>query len=94
MSRGPTNYFILTYNLSTRNVEVEEWFSDDVGAAAAYSEREQMYQEVDDVEVVLVGADSLDTVKLTHSHYFMQTTGDLLEELARELLSGFSQRRP
>lgn len=87
MSTGPTNYFLLIYHLGTRAVEVEEWGSDDVGAAAAYTEREQRFQDTEDVEVVLVGADSLETVKLTHSHYFVQTTGDLFEELARELLA-------
>jgi hypothetical protein len=87
MSQGPTNYFLLIYNLSTRALEIEEFGADDVGAAAAYTECEQRFQDFDDVEVVLVGADSLETVKLTHSHYFVQTTGDLFEELARELLS-------
>lgn len=86
MSTGPTNYFLLIYNLSTRAVDVEEWGSDDVGAASAYTDCEQRFQDSEDVEVVLVGADSLETVKLTHSHYFVQTTGDLFEELARELL--------
>jgi hypothetical protein len=91
MTTGPTNYFILTYNLATREVEVDEWGADDVGAAAAYTVREQQFQDHDDVEVVLVGADSLDTVKLTHSHYFIQTTSDLLEELTRELLARASE---
>jgi hypothetical protein len=87
MSAGPTNYFLLIYNLSTRDLDIEEFGADDVGAASAYTECEQRFQDFDDVEVVLVGADSLETVKLTHSHYFVQTTGDLFEELARELLS-------
>lgn len=88
MGTGPTNYFLLIYNLATRELDVEEWGSDDIGAAAAYSEREQEFQEMENIEVVLVGADSLDTVKLTHSHYFMKATVDLFDELARELLSG------
>ena len=87
MSAGPTNYFLLTYDLATREVHVDEWGADDVGAAAAYTALEQRVQDDPDVEVVLVGADSLETVKLTHSHYFVKTTGDLLEELARELLA-------
>jgi len=86
MSQGPTNYFILTYDLSTREVHVEEWHGDDVGAAAGYTEREREMRERKDIEVVLVGADSLDTVKRTHSHYFPTTTEDLLAELLRELV--------
>ncbi|HEX4806245.1 MAG TPA: hypothetical protein VFU94_10105 [Conexibacter sp.] len=87
MTTGPTNYFLLTYDLATRAVEIEEWHDDVEGAAARYSERERELQDRDDIEVVLVGADSLDTVKVTHSHYFVKTTGDLFEQLARELLA-------
>ncbi len=87
MTTGPTNYFLLVYNLATREVEIEEWHGDDVGAAARYSERERELQYNDDIEVVLVGADSLDTIKITHSHYFVKETGDLFEQLARELLA-------
>jgi hypothetical protein len=87
MTTGPTNYFLLVYNLATREVEIEEWHGDDVGAAARYSERERELQNNDDIEVVLVGADSLDTIKVTHSHYFVKETGDLFEQLARELLA-------
>ncbi len=92
MTTGPTNYFLLIYNLATRAVEIEEWHADDVGAAARYTEREREFQDDENIEVVLVGADSLDTVKVTHSHYFVKTTGDLFEQLARELLAGGSKR--
>lgn len=88
MTTGPTNYFLLIYNLATREIEIEEWHDDDIGAAARYSEREREFQHDDDIEVVLVGADSLDTIKVTHSHYFVKETGDLFEQLARELLAG------
>jgi hypothetical protein len=88
MTTGPTNYFLLIYNLATREVKIEEWHADDVGAASRYSEREREFQQDDDIEVVLVGADSLDTIKVTHSHYFVKETGDLFEQLARELLAG------
>jgi hypothetical protein len=92
MSNGPTNYFLLTYNLATRAVEVEEWHDDVDGAAARYTERERELHGDGDIEVVLVGADSLDTVKVTHSHYFVKTTGDLFEQLARELLGSQANR--
>jgi hypothetical protein len=87
MTTSPTNYFLLVYNLDTHEVQVEEWHDDDVGAAAAYSERERQYQDRDEIEVVLVGADSFETIKTTHSHYFVQRTGDLFEQLAQELLA-------
>lgn len=87
MSTGPTNYFLLTYDLSTREVQVEEWHGDLHGATAAYTDREQSFEHNDDIEVVLVGADSLETIQVTHSHYFVKQTGDLVEELVRELLA-------
>ncbi len=37
---------------------------------AAYSEIEGEMRERDDLDIVLVGADSLETVKRTHSSYF------------------------
>ena len=86
MSTGPTSYFILIYNLGNREVLIEEWGGDDVGAAAAYTEREREMRERDDVEVVMVGADSLDTVKQTHSHYFATTTEDLFDQLLAALV--------
>ncbi|MGB2710893.1 MAG: hypothetical protein WBC33_05195 [Conexibacter sp.] len=87
MTNGPTNYFLLIYDLATREIEIEEWGADAEGATAAYTEREHQYEGVETVEVVLVGADSLDTIHVTHSHYFVKATGDLIEQLARELLS-------
>jgi hypothetical protein len=35
-----------------------------------HAEAEQTYRGRDDVEVVLLGADSIDTIKKTHSSYF------------------------
>ena len=37
---------------------------------AAYNEAEDQYQHLDRFEVVLVGADGIDTVMATHGHYF------------------------
>lgn len=87
MTTGPTNYFLLVYHLDTQEVAVESFGDDDQAAAAAYSEREHEYRDNNAVEVVMVGADSLETVRKTHSHYFANTPGDLVSELERELVS-------
>jgi hypothetical protein len=87
MTTGPTNYFLLVYNLETQALAIEEFGGDDAAAAAAYSQREHEYRDNNAVEVVMVGADSLDTVRKTHSHYFASTPGDLVSELERELVS-------
>lgn len=87
MTTGPTKYFLLVYHLDTQELAVEEFGADDAAAAATYSQREHQYRDDDTVEVVMVGADSLDTVRKTHSHYFAGTTGGPVSELERELVA-------
>jgi hypothetical protein len=87
MRPEPTKYFILTYRLDTQEVEVEDFGADDETAAAAYSEREHAHRDDPMVEVVMVGADSLETVRKTHSHYFAERDPDGVTEFERELVS-------
>lgn len=67
-------HFLILYSLKNAELLHLEEFGTDVGkATAAYSELEREYRERedrDDFEIVLVGADSLDTVHHTHSRYF------------------------
>ena len=37
---------------------------------AAYAEQEAQYADQKLIEIVLVGSDSIETVKLTHANYF------------------------
>jgi hypothetical protein len=66
-------------------VSVEEFGTDGQAAATAYSEREREHAGDPNVEVVLVGADSLDTIRKTHSHSF-RGDDDLLTALERHLV--------
>jgi hypothetical protein len=66
---GPTQYFILVYDLAMRHVEVHEYGSDVDSANAAYSQLEDAHAG-GKYEIVLVGADSIETIKRTHSPYF------------------------
>jgi hypothetical protein len=52
--------------------------------AAHYSLREGRYADDAMIEVVLLGADSEETIHKTHSHYFVERTGDLFERLLTE----------
>jgi hypothetical protein len=70
---GPTQYFILVYDLAMRHVEVHEYGADVEQANAAYSALEDEHAG-GKFEVVLVGADSIDTIKRTHSPYFSTGT--------------------
>jgi hypothetical protein len=70
---GPTQYFILVYDLTDRHVDVHEYGGNLEQANAAYSILEDQHAS-SKYEVVLVGADSIDTIKRTHSPYFATGT--------------------
>lgn len=69
-------HFLLLYNVRRSELISVEAFGSNVDRATdAYSELEREYREKDDhedFEIVLVGADSIDTVHKTHSRYFEQ----------------------
>lgn len=68
------NHFLLTYNLRSGLLEHIDQFGEDTRAAtAAYADREEEFrgrEDHGDYEIVLIGADSLETVQVTHSRYF------------------------
>lgn len=92
MDSGPTKYFLLTYDLETRDLDIEEFGSADGAAAEAYTELEMEHLGEDSIEVVLVGADSLETIRKTHSHYFPRVRGGLVDELERELTAALGEK--
>jgi len=77
---GPENYFILIYNVPSRQLEIHAFEQDYTAAADAYSRLELEHREDGSVEVVLVGADSIETIHKTHSHYFAQHADDLFRQ--------------
>lgn len=84
MTTGPTQYFILVYDLAQRHVDVHEFGGDDAAAVAAYSELEDRFASAGTHEVVLVGADSIETIKRTHSPYFSTGTA---QDVVRDFLA-------
>lgn len=71
-------------------VDTVEFGSDSDSAIAQYQELERANRELPWMDIVLVGADSLDTVKVTHRNYFETTTamsdiGDSIEQWLAEL---------
>jgi hypothetical protein len=68
----PIQHFLLLYDVrQSRLLRPPQHFVDGAAAAAAYAALEAEYRgRGDEVQIVLVGADSLDTIKVTHSHYF------------------------
>ncbi|MGD0853847.1 MAG: hypothetical protein ABSA07_10910 [Acidimicrobiales bacterium] len=44
--------------------------TDSDSAVAAYAEKEIELKGQDSIEIVLIGSDSLDTIRITHANYF------------------------
>jgi len=63
--------FLLIYDHRKQElVSPPEQFTDGAEAASAYAEREEAHRNDPDLEIVLVGADSLETIMRTHGHCF------------------------
>jgi hypothetical protein len=63
-------HFLLVYDLRRRELRSAREFRSADEAARAYGEAEREYISDENVEIVLVGADSLGTIRQTHGHYF------------------------
>jgi len=68
------NHFLIVYNLREgHRVALEEFGRHVTKATDAYTALEREYRDRDDhedFEIVLVGADSIETLQVTHSRYF------------------------
>ncbi len=65
-----TIHFLLIYDLNKQKLIRKDEFSDGVEAATEYARWEQKNRGNRDLEIVLLGADSLETVEMTHGQYF------------------------
>lgn len=67
-------HFLLVYNRATGSLEREVHFGTDADKAlAAYAEVEAEFRDAPYMQIVLIGSDSIDTVKITHANYFAPT---------------------
>lgn len=73
------HHFLIVYDRLHGVVLNRQEFTDGARAASAYAELENLHRDDDNLEIVLIGSDSIETVMLTHSNYF----GDV--ELAKFL---------
>lgn len=71
---GQLNHFLVIYNLRKGELVDLKRFGTDVDEATeAYAQVEELWRGRDDsadFEIVLVGADSEETLHVTHSRYF------------------------
>lgn len=87
-SKRKTIDFLITFDHDARKQISLEEFRNTAQAVKAYGEREEQYRDNPRVEVVLLGAESIDAIKVTHSNYFEETAdaiGNMLASLGAEL---------
>jgi hypothetical protein len=63
-------YFLLVYSRGHQGLQTVQRFEDQADAGRAYEATERAAHGNPDLEVVLVGADSIDTIRQTHGQYF------------------------
>jgi len=76
-------HFLVIYDPTTRKTTVKSFGTDYDAAQAAYGEAEQTHGLGTTLDIVLLGADSLETIRQTHSSYFEGSGRRLRELLAR-----------
>jgi hypothetical protein len=65
------HHFLLVFDhVQGRLVDQLEFGTDSKAAVAAYTQKEQELHDQRSIEIVLIGSDSIETVKLTHANYF------------------------
>lgn len=81
---APIRYFLIIYDRHRGQLLDEpREFQDETIASEAYASAEKEYNGDRNIEVVLVGADSIETVRQTHSNYFDGQPGDFSQALER-----------
>lgn len=73
-------HFLLVYSFDEQKLVHQDEFSDRHKAIAAYDEAERNYRHLDKFEIVLIGADSIQTVMQTHGHYFRSSDASLFSD--------------
>jgi hypothetical protein len=64
-------HFLIVFDHAARNLISVENFVSPAQALKAYADAEAKHRHEDRLEIVLVGADSIDTIHTTHGQYFV-----------------------
>ncbi len=70
MSETEIQHFLIVYDIETGKAAIQRFGEDYDRALAEYAEAEQELRSEPNLDIVLVGADSIETVERTHSSYF------------------------
>jgi hypothetical protein len=86
MSPNKIQQFLLVMDVKRGVTRVDELGTDYEAAVAAYEAAEAVHRGDSNYDIVLVGSDSLDTVKRTHASYFDMSDDDLRADVQREIV--------
>lgn len=71
------HHFLILYDVGNQALlDAIDIGTDGGRAVEAYASYEDKYRDQQDIEIVLIGADSIETVKRTHSQYFAEVGAD------------------
>lgn len=76
MGKRTTTHLLIAYDNQARKQLDLKTYDNSRLAVAAYNATEQEYEDRPRVEVVLLGADSKDTIRITHPVYFQSGSFD------------------
>lgn len=85
MSDNKIQHFLVIYDIPNGKADVTPYGTDYEAAVVAYNQAEEANRENDEVEVVLLGSDSVWTLHRTHSSYFELSEKHIDQVVAREL---------
>lgn len=70
MTADEIKQFLLVYDVANESLEVTEFGTDETAALDAYEAAEALHRNDDNFDVVLIGSDSIETIRTTHASYF------------------------
>jgi hypothetical protein len=79
--RECVQHYLVIYNRRAGKIVRRQWFQTSDTAMAARFEAEREFREEPDLEIVVLGADSWEALRQTHSRYF-----ERVQELAESAL--------
>lgn len=82
--KGKIQHFILVFDRHEGRLVDQLNFGVRAKAAVEkYEELEEEYREAPHMDIVLVGSDSIETVKITHANYFDGSARDVYADILR-----------
>jgi hypothetical protein len=70
MTAADIKQFLLVYDIANQSLEVTEFGTDEGAALDAYEAAEAAHRGDGNFDIVLIGSDSIETIRTTHASYF------------------------